>query len=66
MFQGMDDILRARTIVDLLIDYFYLLWRIKNIFSSPPSYEKYTELDIAYRKMKSFNYTSSENWKLLI
>jgi hypothetical protein len=65
-FQGMVDTLRGKTIVDLLIDDFYLLWKIKNLFSSPPTYEKYTELDITYRKMKSFNYPSSETWKLLI
>jgi hypothetical protein len=52
--------------VDILIDDFYLLWKIKNLFSSPPTYEKYIELDIAYKQMKAFNYPSSENWKLLI
>jgi hypothetical protein len=61
----MDDTLRGQTIVDLLIDDFYLLLQIKNIFSSPLTYENYTELDIAYKKMKAFNYPSSENWKLL-
>jgi hypothetical protein len=65
-FQGMTDILRGQTIVDLLIDDFYLLWQIKKLFSSPLTHEKYTELDIAYRKMKSFNYPSSENWKFRI
>jgi hypothetical protein len=65
-FQGMDNNLRGKTIVDLLIDDFYLLWQIKNIFLSPPTYEKYTELDIAYRHMKSFNYPSSETWNFFI
>jgi hypothetical protein len=65
-FQGIIDNLRGQTIVDVLIDDFYLLWKIKNLFSSPPTYEKYTELDIAYRKMKSFNYPTSETWKFLL
>jgi hypothetical protein len=65
-FKGMVDNLRGQTIVDLLIDDFYLLWKIKNLFSIPPTYEKYIELDIAYRKMKSFNYPSSETWNLII
>jgi hypothetical protein len=52
--------------VDLLIDDFYLLWKIKNLFPIPPTYENYTKLDIAYMKINSFNYPSSENWKLLI
>jgi hypothetical protein len=29
-FQGMDNTLRGKTIVDILIDNFYLLWQIKN------------------------------------
>jgi hypothetical protein len=57
-FQGMVDTLRGQTIVDILIDDFYLLWKIKNLFSNPPTYEKYTELDITFRKMKSFGYPS--------
>jgi hypothetical protein len=65
-FKGMVDNLRGQTIVDLLIDDFYLLWKIKNLFSSPPTYEKYTELDITYKKMKSFNYPSSETWNFLL
>jgi hypothetical protein len=62
----MTEVLRGQTIVDILIDDLYLLWQIKNLFSNPPSYEKYNELDIAYRKMMSFNNPSNENWKLLI
>jgi hypothetical protein len=36
------------------------------MFSNSPSYDKYTELDIAYKKMMAFNYPSSENWRLII
>jgi hypothetical protein len=42
-FQGIVDNLRGQTIVDVLIDDFYLLWKIKNLFSSPPTYEKYID-----------------------
>jgi hypothetical protein len=59
-FQRMVDTLRGQTIVDILIDDFYLLWKIKRLFSNPPTYEKYTELDIAFRQMKSFGYPSDE------
>jgi hypothetical protein len=65
-FQGVADNLRGKTIVDLLIDDFYLLWQIENLFSCPPTYEKYTDIDITYRKLKSFNYPSGETWKLLL
>jgi hypothetical protein len=51
-FQGINDNLRGREIVDLLIDDFYLLWKVKNILSNPPTYEKYTELGIVYKQMK--------------
>ena len=64
--QGIVDTLRGQTIVDVLIDDSYFLWKIKILFSSPPTYEKYIELDIAYRQMNAFNYPSSENWRLLI
>jgi len=39
-FERMDDILRGHTIVDIFIDDFYLLWKIKGLFSNPPTYEK--------------------------
>jgi hypothetical protein len=65
-FQRMVDTLRGKTIVDILIDDFYLLWKIKSLFSNPPTYEKYTELDITFRQMKSFNYPSDETWNLLL
>jgi hypothetical protein len=61
----MSEVFTGQTIVDILTDDFYLLWQIKNMFSSPLSYEKYIELDID-RKVMDFNYPSSENWKLLI
>jgi len=48
-FQDMADQLRGQIIVDLLMDDFHLLWQIKNLFLNPPTYEKYTKLDITYR-----------------
>jgi hypothetical protein len=56
----MTDSLRGKNNVDLLIDDFYLLWKIKNVFSNPHTYDKYTELHIAFRKMRLFQYLSSK------
>jgi hypothetical protein len=50
----MADSLRGKTIVDLLIDDFYLPYQIKNLFPNPPTYEKYTKLDIGFKQMRSF------------
>jgi hypothetical protein len=65
-FQNMTNTLRGQTIVDLLIDDFYLLWQTKNLFSHAPTYEKYTKLDIAFRQMKYFSYPSDATWNLLL
>jgi hypothetical protein len=65
-FQNMTNTLRGQTIVDLLIDDFYLLWKTKNLFSHTPTYEKYTKLDIAFRQMKYFSYPSDATWNLLL
>jgi hypothetical protein len=65
-FQGMADKLRGQIIVDLLMDDFHLLWKIKKLFSNPPTYEKYTEIDITYKHMRSFNYPSNETWELFL
>jgi hypothetical protein len=65
-FQDMTRAIRGQTIVDSLIDDFYLLWKIKKLFSTVPTYEKYTKLDISYRKMMSYKYPSNEDWKVLI
>jgi hypothetical protein len=53
-FEGMADNLRGKTIVDMLRHDFYPLWEIKNLFSNPPTYERYTQLDIAFKQMRSF------------
>jgi hypothetical protein len=50
-FQDMDGVLKGQTIVCKLIDDFHLLWKIKTLFPNIPSYDRYTELDIASRKM---------------
>jgi hypothetical protein len=47
----MDGVLKGQTIVCKLIDDFHLLWKIKTLFPNIPSYDRYTELDIASRKM---------------
>jgi hypothetical protein len=65
-FQRMADTWRGKTIVDISIDGFYLPWKIKSLFSNSPTYEKYTQLDIAFRQMKSFNYPTDETWNLLL
>jgi hypothetical protein len=65
-FQSMANTLRDQTIVDLLIDDFYLLWKTKNLFSHTPTYEIYTKLDIAFRKIESFSYPSYVTWNLLL
>jgi hypothetical protein len=52
----MYDKLRGQVIVDLLMDDFNLLRLIKELFPNPPTYEKYTNLDIAYKQMKSCGY----------
>ena len=50
-FQVMDSVLNHQTIVCKLIDNFHLLWKMKTLFPNIPSYDRYTELDIASRKM---------------
>jgi hypothetical protein len=50
-FQDMDGFLKVQTIVFKLIDDFHLLWKIKTLFPFIPLYDRYTELDIASRKM---------------
>jgi hypothetical protein len=55
-FQKMNNTLRGQTIVYVLIDDFYLLWKINNLFSHTPTYENYTKLDIAFRQMKYLSY----------
>jgi hypothetical protein len=65
-FKGMADSLRGKTIMDLLTHDFYLPWEIKNLFSNPPTYERYTKLDIAFKQMRSFQYPSRETWRFLI
>jgi hypothetical protein len=64
-FDEMTVVIRGQTIVDSLIDDLCLLWQIKKLFLTAQTYDKYTELDIAYRKMVLYQYTSNEDWKLL-
>jgi hypothetical protein len=52
--------------VDVLRFDFYILWEIKNLFSKPLTYERYIEIDIALRQMRSFWYPSRKTWRLLI
>ena len=39
-FQGVVNFLKGQTILDLLTDEFYLLWKIKNLFSKNVSIKK--------------------------
>ena len=50
-FQLMDGVLKGQLIVFNLIDGFNLLCKIKTLFPNIPSYDRYTKLDIASRKM---------------
>jgi len=65
-FQNISNNLASQIIVDLLIDEFYLLWKMKNLFTHTPTYEKITKLDITFRKMKTFIYPSNMFWKHII
>jgi hypothetical protein len=65
-FNEMTGVIRGQTIVDNLIDDFYFLWQIKHLFLTAPTYDKYTELDIAYRRMVAYQYPSNEDWQVLI
>jgi len=65
-FKEVIDMIKGQTIVDCLSDDFYLLWKIKNLFVNAPTYEKYTKLDIAYKKMVSYKYPSNHDWNILI
>jgi len=49
-FKEMTWVIRGQVIVDSLIDEIYILLQIKSLFLTAPSYDKYTELDIATRK----------------
>jgi hypothetical protein len=64
-FQDMTRTIRGQAILDNLIYDFYLLWKIKILFSIVSTYDKYIELDIAYKKTLSYKYPSNEDWKIL-
>jgi hypothetical protein len=65
-FKQISDVLSGKTIMDMLVDDFYVLCQVKELFVVTPMYEKYTDLDIAFTKMKSFHYPSNEMWQLLL
>ena len=48
--------------MDMLVDDFYVLCQVKDLFVSTPTYEKYTYLNIAFMKMNSFHHPSNETW----
>jgi hypothetical protein len=52
--------------MDMLVDIFYVLCQVKELFVFNPMYEKYTYLNIKFTKMNSFHYPSNERWKLLL
>ena len=62
-FKGATRVLKGKIIVDLLDEDFFLLWHLRNLFDSPPTYERYTKVDISYKKMISCKYTSSQEWE---
>jgi hypothetical protein len=51
--------LKGPIIVDLLDEDFFLLWKLKNLFVTTPTYERYTEVDISYKKMMTFKYPTN-------
>jgi hypothetical protein len=65
-FKGATRVLKGKTIVDLLDEDFFLLWHLRNLFDTPPTYERYTEVDISYKKMISCKYPSSQEWERLM
>jgi hypothetical protein len=59
-FKEATRVLQEQTIVDLLDEDFFLLWHLRNLFDTP-TYKRYTEVDIAYKKMISCKYPSSQD-----
>jgi len=65
-FKEVTGMIKGKMIVDCLSDDFYLLWQIKNLFATTPTYEKYIELDITCIKILSYKYPSDKDWDILI
>ena len=55
-FSNISGTLHGVTMVNKLKDDFYIYYQVKMLFSTTPTYQKYTNLDITYRKMISYNY----------
>jgi hypothetical protein len=65
-FRGITGMLKGQIIVDLLDEDFFLLWKLRNLFVITPTYERYTEVDISYKKMMTFKYPTKQDWDRLI
>jgi hypothetical protein len=65
-FKGATGVLKGQTIVDLLDEYFFLLWHLRNLFQTSPTYEACTELEKSYRRMNSCKYPSNQEWKQFV
>jgi hypothetical protein len=65
-FIGVTGMLRGQLIVELLDDDFFLLWKLRNLFVSPPTYERYIEVEISYKRMMTFKYPTKQDWDQLL
>lgn len=64
-FAHIAGVMKGQTIMDKLIDDFYLLYQVKNIFSIVPNYQKYTELGVPYRILSAFHHPARVDWNKL-
>jgi hypothetical protein len=49
-FKQISDVLSGQIVMNMLVDGFYVLCQVKELFVVTPTYEKYTDLDIAFTK----------------
>jgi len=47
-------------------DDLFICYEIKYLFTFKPTFQKYTEVDEAYRKMVSLTYPIGEEWEQLV
>ena len=62
-FKGVTGILKGQTIFYLLDDDFFLLWHLRNLFQTTPTYEACTEMEKDYIRLTSCKYTSNQEWE---
>ena len=64
-FQCIQGSVKDESIVDLLYGDFQLLFEVRKLFQNMPlsTYGKFTQLDIASRKMLVYHYPTGREWK---